>query len=101
MTSLPGTRTSLLLAALAAQLMGCISQGELQTALPPETAKQTFHEALQTCRLQQPGRINRRVHLPPTSPGVARCLSRRGWNPDGTPRLPDEQERSSPSDVDY
>lgn len=99
MTSSRNTRTSWL-CVLAALLTGCISQGELQTTLPPETAKHTFHETLQKCRLQQPGRLNRRVHLPPTSPGVARCLMRRGWNPDGTPRSPDEHTRGAADDHD-
>jgi len=44
-----------------------------------------FYNALQLCRLQQSGRANRRVHLPPTHPGVAACLERRGWTPDGVP----------------
>lgn len=79
------------LCVLFALLMGCISHGELQPAPTNGRAKQTFHEVLQRCRLQQPGRLNRRVHLPPTSPGVASCLSRSGWNPDGTPRSLDER----------
>lgn len=47
-------------------------------------AVETFPEALGICRMQQPGRVNRRVHLPPTHPGVARCLRQRGWNSDGS-----------------
>lgn len=44
-----------------------------------------FSQALSVCRLQQPGRVNRRVHLPPTHPRVAACLERNGWLPNGTP----------------
>lgn len=49
-----------------------------------DPAVETFSEALGICRMQQPGRVNRRVHLPPTHSGVARCLKRRGWNSDGS-----------------
>ena len=49
-----------------------------------EPAVEMFPEALGICRMQQPGRVNRRVHLPSTHPGVARCLRRRGWNSDGS-----------------
>ncbi|HMN47242.1 MAG TPA: hypothetical protein PKE27_21875 [Povalibacter sp.] len=68
--------------AAVAGLSGCVLF-EPESKQTPET----FTEALQVCRMQQPGRANRRVHLPPTHAGVAGCLQRRGWNPDGS-RIP-------------
>lgn len=51
------------------------------------STQHAFHEALDRCRTQQPARhVNRRLHLPSTDPGVAACLSKKGWNPDGTPK---------------
>jgi hypothetical protein len=49
-----------------------------------DQAVETFSEAFGICRMQQPGRANRRVHLPPTHSGVAHCLRWRGWNSDGS-----------------
>lgn len=68
--------------ALGAGLSGCVfTPGDSSQHM------ETFSQALGICRLQQPGRVNRRVHLPPTHQGVARCLKRRGWNTDGS-RMP-------------
>jgi hypothetical protein len=49
-----------------------------------DQAVETFSEAFGICRMQQPGRANRRLHLPPTHCGVAHCLRWRGWNSDGS-----------------
>lgn len=79
-----------------AALGGCI----LFDAQSARTAE-TFPEAVGICRMRQPGRMNRRVHLPPTHPGVAGCLRRRGWNPDGSrivqpsPSVPRETSASA------
>lgn len=72
----------LLVSLMATVQLSCI-HFEPQSKQVPET----FGEVLGICRMQQPGRVNRRVHLPPEHAGVARCLRRRGWNPDGSPIL--------------
>ena len=41
--------------------------------------------ALRECPMAQPGRTNRRLQMPATSPGVAACLKRHGWDSDATP----------------
>lgn len=54
----------------------------------------SFSSSLQHCRVQQPGRLNRRMALPATHPGIAGCLIRHGWHTDGFPldrRLIDTQ----------
>lgn len=63
-----------------------------------ERAVETFPQALGICRMRQPGRVNRRVHLPPTHPGVAGCLRRRGWNPDGSRIVQPEAHGARASD---
>lgn len=87
-----GAVLSILAAALI--LSGCILNLGANASSPtsPERSTTTgeFQKALSSCRLQRPGRINRRVHLPASHPEVARCLKRRGWNTDGS-RAPDEQ----------
>ena len=37
-----------------------------------------YYDSLRVCRLQQPGRLSRKMHLPPTQTNVARCLRGRG-----------------------
>ena len=56
------------------------------------SSDKSFDEALHYCRIRQPGKLNRKLRLPATHNGVARCLKIQGWSADGT-RLP-------PSDVD-
>lgn len=48
----------------------------------------TFAKSLQACRIQQPGRLNKRMALPATHPGVANCLKQHGWQTDGNPAPP-------------
>lgn len=43
-----------------------------------------FQQALRECRRKQPGRLNRRLKPSPWHHGVARCLERAGWRPDGS-----------------
>lgn len=43
----------------------------------------SFKQALHECRMHQPGRLNKRRNLSPTSSGVSRCLKRHGWNSSG------------------
>ena len=45
----------------------------------------TFSKSLQACRIQQPGRLNKRMALPATHPSVANCLKQHGWQTDGRP----------------
>ena len=45
---------------------------------------QTFSDALQACRQQEPNRHGQKFRLPPTHPHVAQCLERHGWRTDGT-----------------
>ncbi len=74
---------SVVTAAILMLLLGaCVFQ---PSARPQDSMSGTFSQALSQCRLQQPGRLNRRVHLPPTNARVAACLKRKGWLPDGTP----------------
>lgn len=65
---------------LAAGLCGCASQ---QIAEKP-TSVGSFDSTLRACRLQQPGRLNKRQQLPPTNIHVAACLKRNGWLSDGS-----------------
>lgn len=55
--------------------------------LPPHRHEQplSYQAALRECRMDEPGRTNRRLQRPPTSPGVAACLRRHGWQSDGKP----------------
>lgn len=76
------TATLLLILPLATVLFGCVlTPGDA----PPTASSPSYHDALSICRRQQPGRMNKRVHLPPTHEGVARCLRYYGWLPDGAP----------------
>ena len=49
----------------------------------PCDCQAAFAEALRDCRLDQPGRVNRRLSLSPDSPGVEMCLAHFGWAPSG------------------
>ena len=55
---------------------GCVASGT--------KSENSFQESLRACRMAQPGRVNRRVNLPASSPAIARCLERKGWEPDGS-----------------
>lgn len=48
-----------------------------------DTRQLSFEQALHECRMRQPGRLNKRRNLPPTSGGVSRCLKRHGWSSSG------------------
>lgn len=51
-------------------------------------ARPSFQDDLKVCRFQQGGgQVFRRRSLPPTHPRIADCLERRGWTPEGTPRI--------------
>jgi hypothetical protein len=50
-----------------------------------DRAYANFDRALHECRMQQPGRLNRKLNLPPTSLGVSRCLKQYGWTSSGEP----------------
>jgi hypothetical protein len=52
-----------------------------------------FEASLRKCRKLQPGRLNKRMSLPPTSLRVAQCLRKLGWQPDGSPLTPPDQKR--------
>ena len=39
--------------------------------------RSAYYDSLRVCRLQQPGTLARRVHLPATQHDVARCLKNR------------------------
>ena len=43
------------------------------------TLRAAYYDSLRVCRIQQPGRVSRRVHLSTTQFGVTQCLRRRGW----------------------
>jgi hypothetical protein len=73
---------ALCLAAMACSATGCAN---LVTKQADQNA--TFPESLHSCRSLQPGRATRKFQLPPTHPQIAECLSRHGWNPEGT-RIP-------------
>lgn len=45
----------------------------------------SYEQTLRQCRKLQPGRLNKRLNLPPDNLRVAACLRKRGWQPDGTP----------------
>jgi hypothetical protein len=59
--------------------------GACQSSSPVEKSLHavTFDEALRDCRMQQPGRINRRLSLRNDSPNVAACLRRNGFEVNG------------------
>ena len=62
-----------------ALIAGCATPLDQQ-----EERYQTFPEALQDCRQQQPNRHGQKYRLPPTHPRVAECLKRHGWGTDGS-----------------
>lgn len=66
--------------AIALMLAACALQPASRAVTAAEV---TFDNALHDCRMKQPGRVNRRLNLPPTSPGVAACLRQNGWETDG------------------
>lgn len=66
-------------AAIALLAFGCASNIHRHT-----DSTVAFPDALRECRMLQPGFTNRKSRLPPTNPRVAECLSRHGWNPEGT-----------------
>jgi hypothetical protein len=71
------------LAAIVA-VTGCASSA---MDLPDERkleAETSFEATLRKCRRLQPGRLNKRMNLPPTSLRVSRCLRKLGWQPDGS-----------------
>ncbi len=67
----------------ACTLVACESLPGSRAEPPAATA--AFDEALHGCRMKQPGRINRRLSLPPNSPSVTACLHRLGWESTGSP----------------
>jgi hypothetical protein len=50
----------------------------------PSDADSSYQAALKKCRRLQPGRLNQRLNLPPTSLRVSECLRKHGWAPDGS-----------------
>lgn len=64
-------------------LNGCVLPGGRSQSGEPET----FAQALHACRESEPGRLDRRHTVPADRPSVQRCLARKGWHPDGSPRL--------------
>lgn len=60
-------------------LVGCATPLDQQ-----ENRYQTFPDALQACRQQQPLRHGQKYRLPATHPHVAECLKRHGWHTNGT-----------------
>jgi hypothetical protein len=61
---------------------GTVSRGSEPGATHP---KESFTKALEVCRFWRGGRVDQRSQIPPTDTGIAACLKRRGWNPDGLP----------------
>lgn len=67
--------------AAALAIAGCVGNvSQPSAAIQSLNYEQTLHK----CRKAQPGRLNHRLLAPPTHPGVARCLRRHGWQPDGS-----------------
>ena len=60
-------------------LCGCVS---VVTQVP--ATQHGFLDTLHDCRMQQPGRLNRRLALAATRPSIEQCLRRHGWKPDGS-----------------
>ncbi|WP_116811051.1 hypothetical protein [Steroidobacter cummioxidans] len=71
---------------------GCASSQAAVSDQPEVEAEQSFEASLRKCRRLQPGRLNQRMNLPPTSLRVSQCLSKLGWQPDGTRYAPAASE---------
>jgi hypothetical protein len=68
-------------------LLGLALGGCIAVATQGLAVEKSFSATLHQCRMQQPGRLNRRLALAATRPSIAQCLRRRGWTPDGSPVL--------------
>ncbi|MBK6674604.1 MAG: hypothetical protein IPM70_05435 [Proteobacteria bacterium] len=75
--------------ALAGAMAGLCLLAACSAAQPVKSGtRSSFQEDLKACRFQQGGGlVFRRRSLPPTHPRIADCLQRRGWTPEGTPRI--------------
>lgn len=76
------------LAAIVA-VTGCASSASGQSDQRKLEAQTSFEATLRKCRRLQPGRLNKRMNLPPTSLRISRCLRKLGWQPDGSRAEPD------------
>lgn len=72
-----------LVSVCGALLLATITSGCTAISTSSKSTNAGFDSTLSACRLWQPGRLNKRIRLPPTHSGVARCLKRQGWLPDG------------------
>lgn len=77
------------LAAIVA-MSGCASSTLGLSDQSKMDADTSFEATLRKCRKLQPGRLNKRMNLPPTSLRVSECLRKLGWQPDGTLYTPPE-----------
>ncbi|WP_129643173.1 hypothetical protein [Peristeroidobacter agariperforans] len=68
---------------------GCSSSAVAVSDRRNVDTNQSFEATLRKCRRLQPGRLNQRMNLPPTSLRVSRCLRKLGWQPDGSRYEPD------------
>jgi hypothetical protein len=66
-------------------ICGCASSSAASSSDASQSDEEAGYEAtLEKCRRLQPGRLNQRMNLPPTSLRVSACLRKRGWAPDGS-----------------
>jgi hypothetical protein len=72
---------------------GCASSAVGLSDEKKADTEASFEATLRKCRKLQPGRLNKRINLPPTSLRVAQCLRKLGWQPDGSPYTPPDQKR--------
>lgn len=63
---------------------GCASGAVAESDTQKVDTHQSFEATLRKCRRLQPGRLNHRMNLPPTSLRISRCLRKFGWHPDGS-----------------
>lgn len=76
-------------ATIAVALNACV----VVPASHKANSDKSFDEALHYCRVRQPGKLNRKIRLPATHSGVARCLKFQGWSTDGTRLTPPDVDR--------
>lgn len=84
------------LAAIVA-VSGCASSAIGLSDQRKLEAGTSFEATLRKCRRLQPGRLNKRMNLPPTSLRISRCLRKSGWEPDGSRSEPARDETRYPS----
>lgn len=70
-------------------ICGCASSSAASPSGSQPDVDLSYEATLEKCRRLQPGRLNRRMSLPPTSLHISECLRKRGWAPDGSRYLPD------------